>query len=835
MAGLSGNLNIEKLSDTNYESWQIQMSSILICNDLWQYVNSECEKSEENAQEWVMKDRKALALIHLSVTKTQLNLIKKAKTSKEAWDTLKDAHVSRGPVRKTILYKQLIRMKKESGQSMSEHIAAFLNKAELLEEAGIEIPKEMLSIMLLSSLPPEYDGFCTAMEIRDDIPTVESLKLKLIEQEAKRDDKNETKFNEGTNDALFVKGKYKQYHKGAREKEHKEKPSHKKFNLKCFKCGKEGHKANDCRSRRTFATRNNAEDAMPAIILSAEPQKLTKWCLDSGATKHMCNDKSKFLKINYNTKHKVYTAAEYWTTSTGTGDVNIDVNLHGNETNKIKLSEVMYVPDFRNNLLSVSRMTACGYKVTFYNNRALVKRSDGSVALVAKREGQLYTIEENNQDEAATVADSNNDKLRRWHERYGHLNLNDLKRLKTQDMVIGIQINTSDKNFECEICHRGKMHQLPYKRSQTRESETLGLVHSDICGPISTPSIGGAKYFATFIDDKTRYTEVIMLKNRSDILDAFKNYMLRAEKETGCFIRKIRTDNAKEYISKDFSRFLESHGIRRQLSVEYTPQQNGVAERANRTLVEMARCMLLQANLPNNLWAEAINTANFIRNRCPTKALENTTPIEAWNGKKPYVGFMRTFGSKVIAHIKGPTKGKFAPTGRTLVMVGYASESKAYRLWEPGTRTIVKSRDVRFIENCNVQCDNNSETFEAPIFENREKKIGIGQNTPRNIEPNESSRTPYESTSENEHEENKDEHHEDQTDIEDEDGNEDTSNEKLPMKTRTSTVKTGPGRPKLVRTGKPGRPKRLFHERANISYEEPLSVSEALSHRDKDL
>jgi len=177
--------------------------------------------------------------------------------------------------------------------------------------------------------------------------------------------------------------------------------------------------------------------------------------------------------------------------------------------------------------------------------------------------------------------------------------------------------------------------------------------------PINTTSLGGSKYFVTFIDDYTRYTEVVMLKNRS-VISAFKKYMLRIRRESGHNIKILRTNNAKEYTSTEFNKLLESEGIKHELTV-HTPQQNGVADRANRTLVEMARCMLLQSKLPNSLWAEAINTANFIRNRCPTKALNNETPFEMWNDRKSYVGFMRTFGCKTVTLIKGVNRENSKP------------------------------------------------------------------------------------------------------------------------------------------------------------------------------
>jgi len=248
------------------------------------------------------------------------------------------------------------------------------------------------------------------------------------------------------------------------------------------------------------------------------------------------------------------------------------------------------------------------------------------------------------------------------------------------------------------ICNKSKICQLSYKSSKNKCNEKLGLIHSDICGPMRTESLGGAKYFATFIDDHTRYTETVILRHKSDILDAFQKYKRRVEKETGCVIKQLRIDNPREYLSKEFTSFLENEDISRQLSVEYTPQQNGLAKRANRTLVEIARCLMSQANLLQSLWAEAINAATYIRNRCPTKVLNEKTPFEMWSNKKPYVGFMRIIGSKGIILNKSGKRGKFEPKGDEYILVGYDNISKAYRLWKRGSKMVIKARDVKFME-----------------------------------------------------------------------------------------------------------------------------------------
>lgn len=420
----------------------------------------------------------------------------------------------------------------------------------------------------------------------------------------------------------------------------------------------------------------------------------------------MCNFKEKFSNLN-NEQIQIYTATEEKVKSTGRGQIKLKVNVAG----EIKLKEAVLVPEFKNNLLSVSSIAKNGYKVIFQKNSAVVKRPDGSTALKARQENGLYIVKEM-KNQAAVSLNKDEENIVKWHERFGHLNCSDVRKLKDNNMVIGINDRLNKIDRVCEVCEKSKIHQLPYKTSERREKEILGLVHSDICGPISTTSLGGAKYFVTFIDNKSRFIEIKPLKKKSDVLEAFKEYKARVEKTTGHCIKKLRIDNAKEYLSKEFNDFLKKEGIARQLTVEYTPQQNDVAERANRTLVEMARCMLLQANAPFTLWAEAINASAHIRNRCLTRILNDVT-YEEWTGEKPYVGYMRKFGSKVIALKKTHRDNKFSPKGEEYILVGYSQESKAYRLWIRGTKTVVKRKDVQFIENQTIHSEG-TELFDIP-------------------------------------------------------------------------------------------------------------------------
>jgi hypothetical protein len=196
--------------------------------------------------------------------------------------------------------------------------------------------------------------------------------------------------------------------------------------------------------------------------------------------------------------------------------------------------------------------------------------------------------------ESASVAQPKSS-LMHWHERLGHLNEASLQKMTKDDVALGVKFQKSEKLGICEVCIKGKQTQTPFPNSeQPRTTKLLEIVHTDVCGPMKTMSKAGAKYFAVFVDDFSRWCEVFFLAKKSDVFDAFKSYKAWAEKSTGEKIKCLQSDNGTEFVNTEFNDFLDQHGIKRRLSVPHTPQQNGLAERKNRTLVETARCMLLQ-------------------------------------------------------------------------------------------------------------------------------------------------------------------------------------------------------------------------------------------------
>lgn len=296
-----------------------------------------------------------------------------------------------------------------------------------------------------------------------------------------------------------------------------------------------------------------------------------------------------------------------------------------------------------------------------------------------------------------------------WHERYGHLSHRGMRTLQSKSMVRGLP-DFGVQSFTCSDCLVGKQPRTAIpKKSTWRAKEVLELIHSDICGPINPTSNSGLKYILCFIDDFSRKAWVYMLKEKSEAFTEFKAFKKMVETETGKVVKGLRTCRGGEYTSLEFSDYCKEHGIRRQLTTSYTPQQNGTAERKNRTVMNMVRSMFAAKKVPKHFWTEAVKWTFYVLNRCPTQAVKNVTPQEAWSGIKPSVEHFKVWGCIAHAHISDQKRSKLDDKSTPCVLLGYSEESKAYRLYNPNTKKMVTSRDVVFEEGKEWDWDKDQE------------------------------------------------------------------------------------------------------------------------------
>ncbi|KAG8477231.1 hypothetical protein CXB51_031078 [Gossypium anomalum] len=322
------------------------------------------------------------------------------------------------------------------------------------------------------------------------------------------------------------------------------------------------------------------------------------------------------------------------------------------------LSDVRHVPELKRNLISLSTLNSKGYRYTAESG--VLKIFKGSLVVMKgqRKAAKLYVLKGSTITRDVAVASSSlsdDDITKLWHMRLGHKSENDMIKLNKRGLIDGKGI--CKVNF-CEHCIFGKQKRVRFTRGIHNTKGTLEYIHFDLWRPSRVPSRGGANYMLTFIDDFSRKVWAFFLKQKSDVL-------------------------------------CKSEGIVRHLTVRHTPQQNGIAERMNRTIMENVRCMLSNANLPKSFWAEAASTACFLINRSPSVAIEKKTPQEVWSGNPANYSDLKIFGCPVYAHVDNE---KLELRSIKCVFLGYKAGIKGYKLWCPENRKVVISRDVVFDE-----------------------------------------------------------------------------------------------------------------------------------------
>lgn len=285
-----------------------------------------------------------------------------------------------------------------------------------------------------------------------------------------------------------------------------------------------------------------------------------------------------------------------------------------------------------------------------------------------------------------------------WHRRLGHINSNDLSKMKN-GAVEGVSYEGSNdlSKANCVACCEGKLSRLPFSIG-TRASEVLEIVHADVCGPRETKSIGSARYYLLFVDDYSRMSFIYFMKEKSEVFKFFREFKSLVEKQKQTYIKVLRTDNGGEFCSKGMEDYLKEHGILHQKTNPYTPEQNGMSERNNRTIVEKARCLLYDAKLEKKFWAEAASTAVYLKNRSIASGLKDKTPYEVWYGKKPKMSHLRIFVSPVMVHVPKERRAKWDKKARQQILVGYSEQVKGYRIYDPIKNLVTTGRDVVVME-----------------------------------------------------------------------------------------------------------------------------------------
>ena len=709
--------SIDKLDSSNWMTWKFQIKHLLLAKDLWGLVDgTEVLQDDASAQQradFNKRSQKAFSTMVMSVSSSQLYLITSYEEPRRAWTALRNHFERDTLVNKLILKKQYFRMEMTEGTSMEAHIKTMKELTDRLAAINAPIAEEDQVVTLLGSLPPSYSTLVTALEARDAV-TLSYVQQSLIreEQRLKESNTQHTGLDKVSGIGRALIGKYDgQTNKGHRNKK------------VCYLCGEIGHFRKDCPKNlhqklskpkhkgksaclvSQGESCSDTESDEKVFGVSSQSHNPNVWIVDSGASSHMTQRKE--LLVNYeefDKPQKVSMGDGHMVEACGKGDIQFTMTFEKDRSKRVTMQNALYVPKLTCSLFSVRATVMKGNTVKFENGSCLIYDRNGILLGTGSLVDKLYYLKcKSVTQESIAIATGSKveNKVDLWHQRLGHLNEVQLKEMVSQDLVKGVNIPKSTRISFCEKCVEGKMSKKPFKSvGEIRSVRKLQCVHSDVCGPMPTHSIGGNRYFVTFIDDYSRCCKVYFMKNKSEVFNKFKEFELITTNECNCSIGTLRTDNGGEYLSKEFDSYLHSKGIKHELSAPYSPAQNGVAERFNRTLVESARTMMAQAKLPERYWAEAVATAAYLRNRVPTRSLKSTTPYEKWYDRKPNLSHVRVFGCMCYAYIPEVNKkGKLSNKAEKLRFIGYSSQTKGYRLIDESTSKVLIRRDVIFNES----------------------------------------------------------------------------------------------------------------------------------------
>jgi len=331
-----------------------------------------------------------------------------------------------------------------------------------------------------------------------------------------------------------------------------------------------------------------------SVTCFSQSSSSESWVIDSGASDHISGNKSLFTTISYSQSlPKVTMANGSQTMATAIGQASPLPSL--------PLDSVLYVPNSPFNLIAVSRLAkSLKCAVLFLDDHVFIQeRSTGRIIGTGRESNGLYYLILAKSHGLTSCLPSTTcpvtDSPDLLHKRLGHPSLS-----KLQKMVSGLSHLSA---LECESCQLGKHTRSHFpRRLDNRAESPFTLVHSDVWGPSRVSSTLGFRYFVSFIDDYSRCTWIFLIKNRSELFSIFQTFHAEIQNQFGVSIRTFRSDNAREYLSSPFQQFMKSHGIIHQTSCPYTSQQNGVAERKNRHLIETARTLLIQSHAPLRFW-----------------------------------------------------------------------------------------------------------------------------------------------------------------------------------------------------------------------------------------
>lgn len=479
--------SLEKLKGSeNYHTWKFAMRNLLEFHDLDQCIKKPCVETDDS------KLKKAKARLVLSINESLYVHIQSFDNASDIWEALEKLFDDRGLSRQISLLRQLLGIKLENSESMADYVTQIIDTANKLKGIGFTISDEMIGAILLAGLSDEFKPLIMGLESSGIKVTSDAVKSKLLE---------------GDYEKKISKSAFFTTKKGYKPKK----------SIKCYNCGEKNHVAKDCTKKKNNSkdkskllndknkspndqnkSLNGTKAMFRAVCLSSNQEYVSNdWYLDSGASNHV-TPKSSWLHNQRKSSISSITIANGDALNvTNAGDCNLTINDFN-----VKINNVVHVPDSDVNLLSVSKIAENGNTIMFKDDICKVYTPNDELIAETKAVNGVYKFKS---DGVKTMyAGEKPDDFMTWHRRLGHLNCSDLNKMKN-GVVDGVYFDEKITKIDfCQACIEAKQTRAPFGTSASKSENLLELIHSDLCGPMENTSVGGAKYFITYIDDFSR-------------------------------------------------------------------------------------------------------------------------------------------------------------------------------------------------------------------------------------------------------------------------------------------------------------------------------------------
>lgn len=761
---------IPRFSGSNYSIWKHRILLFLEFKECLEPATR--DRINEEEAEWKKKDLRARNIIYCSVTDDQLEFVRGETTARAILKKFDQLYLRESTALQLNIRSKLNRLSLRDFDNASAFFCEFEKLINELKSAGANINEREKLDYLLKTLP---ESMFHVADIIDSQPeqerTCEFLKSKISMWESSRSDHGKGKhsaFNtEKKNGACHNCGKFGHYKRDCRNKwqagngsgrggnhggnhggapaqggaHRQQQQPYQQTRGPARGSGRGGRRGSwrqrggtaghyserDNDSSATFLAQVEGKRARapesgnePETAAYASEKCDIEWILDSGCSDHIINN-DKFFDESFVLKNPIKVKVGDGSTLDGTkvGNVTTYFEINGKRM-KINLINVYYVREMNKNLISFAKVTDRNKIVSIGSNAKIYNESGKLIGIAVKNNG-LYKIQSYSSKSDSYVGSIEQmTQKEKFHRLLGHVNFQYLNKMCKEKLVDGLPENLEQIHLKCGTCLQNKMHNLRFENNRYRAQEILEIVHTDVNGPHTTTGYDGSKYFVTFIDDYSKCAVVYSIKSKNEVTKSFENFINLVENLTGKRIKKLRCDNGREFINNDMNKILHEKGIILDTCPPYTHQLNGTAERYNRSIMNSARCLLQESNLPRKYWPEVIKTAAYLRNRTIANTVENKTPFEILFNEKPNIKNLKVYGSKVFARVPEVKRGsKWDRKADVGILVGY--ERNGYRILV--NNKIIKTRNVEIVEN-----EENLVGFSDPEIDDSESENKFDEN-----------------------------------------------------------------------------------------------------------